>query len=264
MQLERSLWQNSRYEIWWKGVLSPEQVTLQHNPADELNLSLELEDRIALHCQQARKQGHKVEPLPLYRTLTVAADSSGLRFGTGLCNYEHHLGMSALGIEQPAVVPLAVAAATMTDCGWVLEKRSARVAQGVGLLHVKPSGYIHPPATPWQALLQEAEEELALSASELQDPEVIGLIRNRTSECWGLVYRWHTPVRFPDLLRRRRIDDWESQELLALEFDPDELTDWLIHSFEKVTGIGHGAMLLAGWREFGDAWFEETCGSLSS
>ena len=262
MQLERPLWSNPRYEIWWKGALDPEQVTVQHNPADELSLSLELEDQIALHCQQARRQGHKDEPLPLYRTLAVEGDGSHLRFQTGLCNYEHHLATSALGLELN-VVPLAIAAATMTDSGWVLEKRSARVAQGVGLLHVKPSGYIHPPATPWQALLQEAEEELALSPGEMRQAEVIGLIRNRTSDCWGLCYRWTTSVRFPDLLRRRRIDDWESQELLTLEFDEEELSDWLVHSFEKVTGIGHGTLLLAGWREFGDAWYAETCARLA-
>lgn len=258
MQPVAPLWSNSRYEIWWRGVVAPDKVTLSHDSEDELTLNSELEQQVYDFCRQARKEGRKVEPLPLYRTVQIRGSETALHIEAGLCNYEQYLGLGGLRVAEPQAVSLAIAAATLSDRGWILERRSSRVAEGVGLLHVKPSGHVHPPQSPWEAVIMEAGEELALAAKELHNPVCVGLIRGRTAQCWGLIYTLSTPVAFCDILRRSRIDDWESQELLTISADPEALTIWLVENYEKVTGIGHGSLLLAGWQRYGDDWFQRT------
>lgn len=258
MQPVAPLWSNSRYEIWWRGQVAPDQVTLSHDSEDELTLNAELEERVAEYCRKARREGRKVEPLPLYRTVQIQGSEAQLHVEAGVCNYEQYLGLGGLRIAEPQAVSLAIAGVTLSDRGWILEKRSSRVAEGTGLLHVKPSGHVHPPQSPWQAVIMEAEEELALVAKELEDAMCIGVIRGKTAPCWGLIYTMNTPVAFSDILRRSRIDDWESQELLTIPSDGASLSDWLVDNYERVTGMGHGSLLLAGWQRFGDDWFVQT------
>jgi 8-oxo-dGTP pyrophosphatase MutT (NUDIX family) len=186
-------------------------------------------------CEEHRQRGQRVENLPLYRFFEFAQDEHGLHLWVGQVSYEEYLGLGVLRHLQAPLV-LAVAAATEVGGQLVLERRSARVAQGVGLLHVKPSGHIHPPATPWQALQQEAWEELALQPAEIEQARLLALVRSHTANCVSLIYGLQTSLSWPALSGRHPVDAWESDELLGLGVDSPSLCRWLEQEGERSTG----------------------------
>ena len=157
---------------------------------------------------------------------------------------------------RPFPVVLAVCAATEVEGHLVIEQRGSRVAQGAGMLHVKPSGHVHPPQTPWQALLAETEEELGLLEGEIRDGEWIGLVRSLTAPCVVVTYRMRTTVNWSEMLSRHPVDAWEHDRLIALPLDRQSLESWLLENRERATGPGHAAVLLEGGVRYGEEWFE--------
>ncbi len=239
-----------RYQIWWQGQLAPDQLFLHRSPSSEPPLEPLDREQVTRHCQRLRDQGRRVENLQLYRFIDWKLDVSGLHLEVGQTHYEDYLGLSELSHPQAPLV-LAVAAATEVEGRLVLERRSAKVAQGFGLLHVKPSGHVHPPSTPWQALLQEAWEELALQPEEVEQAQLIGLVRSLTANCISLIYQLRTTVCWSDWQSRTPVDAWESDELLGLPTDQASLLAWLAQPPEMSTGPGRAAVALYCQQRYG-------------
>ena len=233
---------NHRYEFCWQGELAPAQVFLHHRQHSPLPLSPADQRQVQQVCRQHRERGQRVENLPLYRYLDFCIKPDGLHLEVARTSYEDYLGLGSLGHDQAPVV-LAVCAATDIENHLVIERRSTQVAQGTGLLHVKPSGHIHPPATPWQALECEALEELALQPGEIKQASLLGLVRSHTANCVSLIYRMHTHLDWHTWRERTPIDAWEAEELFGLPVDQESLRSWLDSSSEKSTGPGHAAVL---------------------
>ncbi|MBT9587950.1 hypothetical protein IV102_31735 [bacterium] len=233
---------NHRYEFWWQGQLDPAQVFLQHRQQNPIPLSPADQMQIQRVCRQHRDRGQRVENLPLYQYLHFHIDPNGLHLEVARTTYEDYLGLGVLNHAQAPLV-LAVCAATEIEGQLVIERRSALVAQGRGLLHVKPSGHIHPPASPWQALECEALEELALQPHEIDQASLLGLVCSHTANCVSLVYRLHTPLDWKTWRKRTPIDSWEAEELFGLPSDQESLRGWLDASAESSAGPGHAAVL---------------------
>ena len=172
-----------------------------------------------------------------------SAAEQGLHLDLGLTCYQDYLGLSLCAREEAPLV-LAVAAATEIEGRIVLERRSQAVAQGMGMLHVKPSGHVHPPHTPWQALLAEAWEELALRPEELQDARCLGLVQSLTANCLCLIYTARTSLSWEEWSLRQPEDAWEAEELSGLPVDRASLDAWLQTSEELATGPGLAAVRL--------------------
>lgn len=242
-----------RYRILLRRRCQPDDVELSYDPSNHLMLSAEQQSTIHRRCSELRQAGRKVEQNPLYRLLGWQETPRGLRLRTGAVDYETYLGLS-LSPDPPVVV--TIAAATEVEGRLVLEQRGQLVAQGAGMLHVKPSGHVHPPQTPWQACLAETEEELGLRADELIEPEFLGLVRSLTAPCVSLVYRFHTQLSWNDLLQRKAVDAWEYEHLLGLPLDRESLERWLLVRKQEATGPGLATVLLEGWARFGEEWFQ--------
>jgi hypothetical protein len=257
-----------RYELLAVG---GDGVEVEHDPARALILEPAVRDEANLRCAEARRAGRKVENHPLYRVLGWEASQKGLRLSTAAIDYETYFGLSVLqGRSEltthsfdlvgggPRVEVLAVAAATEVDGCLVLEQRGQKVAQGAGMLHVKPSGHMHPPQTAWEAVLAETEEELGVTPTELLGTQFLGLVRSLTAPCIVAIYRFKAALSWKELLARRPVDAWEYEHLLPLRLEPDLLEKWLLESFaEGATGPGHATVLLEGRARYGQEWFEQ-------
>lgn len=230
-------------EVLWEGNALPQ-------------LSEQQRSWIAEHCEQRRQRGQKVENHRLYRVESMARVEAGLCLRAGVMGYEEYLGMSALGVRQG--LSLVVSVATRLPDGWALEQRSAQVAAGTGLWHVKPSGHVHPPESPWQGVVREAREELALEPGELTAGSWLGVIRSRAAECLAVVYSLESPVSLDEIRSRQPEDSWECDRLFALPIWGDDLGPWLLEARERLTGIGHGTLLLAAARTLGQEWLQRT------
>lgn len=211
--------------------------------------------RVAEICQARRDLGQVVENHLLYRVRSMAWRERALELRAETMTYEEYLGLSGMGECQG--LSLVVSAATRLRDGWVLEQRSGRVAEGAGLLHVKPSGHVHPPEEPWQGVLREAHEELALRPEEVQKGRWLGVIRSRVAQCLSMVYMLSSSLSVDEIRQRPRDDAWESDELSGLRLSPEEESEWLLRERHTITGIGHGTLLLAMAACHGQSWLLE-------
>lgn len=232
-----------RYRILWQGQLAPEQVGLEYDPGRRFQAPDEWSKAARRACREAVGQGRQVKNLPLYHLLNWSFEAGKLLFQVGLTCYEDYLGLSLVAKEQSPTV-LAVAAVTEIEGRIVIEKRSQSVAQGMGLMHVKPSGHVHPPQSPWQALQAEAWEELALKPEEMLVCQCLGLVQSLTANCYCLIYRLSTNLRWEEWRGRQPEDAWEADELSGLSQDRASLDEWLAQPAQLSTGPGLAAVRL--------------------
>ncbi len=236
-----------RYRLLWRGQLQPDQVSFQYQPAQRFAPPPNLVNAAAEACRESLRNGRQVKNLPLYRVQDWSETPQGLHFQLGWTCYEDYLGLSMCAKDHAPWV-LAVAAATEIEGRLVLERRSQAVAQGMGLLHVKPSGHIHPPQTAWQALLAESWEELALQPEEVLEGRCLGLVQSLTANCYCLIYSIKTALSWAEWSLRQPEDGWEADELTGLGCDRESLDDWLAGPPERATGPGLAAVRL--YRDF--------------
>lgn len=236
-----------RYRLLWRGQIEPRQVSIEYDSEERFSCPPQWAEASAQACRESSRRGRHVKNLPLYRILDWSGDAGQLSFRLGWTCYQDYLGLSLCAPEEAPMV-LAVAAATEIEGRIVLERRSQAVAQGMGLLHVKPSGHIHPPQTPWQALLAEAWEELALKPEEVLDAHCLGLVQSLTANCYCLIYTAQTRLSWDEWSRRQPEDAWEAEELSGLAMDRSSLDEWLARPEELSTGPGLAAVRL--YRDF--------------
>ncbi len=236
-----------RYRLLWRGRVAPDLVSFEYDANDRFQVPPDLAEASAEACRDSLRRGRQVKNLPLYLIRDWCERPPGIHFRLGLTGYEDYLGLSLVAKEQAPTV-LAVAAATEIEGRIVLERRSQAVAQGMGLTHVKPSGHIHPSQTPWQALLAEAWEELALRPEELLEPCCLGLVKSLTANCLCLIYTARTNLSWSEWSARQPEDAWEAEELSGLPIDRPSLDAWLERPEELSTGPGLAAVRL--YRDF--------------
>lgn len=242
------------YSILSSRSLTPDQMHIDHLKSP-VTLKPELAAAVADYCAQKRQLGQRVDDSPLYRVTGYSlTDTLVLRCEDW--TYEQYLGLSGLNDEINAGQSLVVSMATRLRDGWVLESRSQQVAEGRGLLHVKPSGHIHPPEDGWSACLREAEEELALKPEELTGATLTGLVQSKVTRCLALTFCSQSELSLSDIEQRVQADAWEAESLLCVEDTPDGLALWLAEHRLDMAGIGHATLLLAGRRFYGDDWYE--------
>lgn len=203
------------YEILFQGVLPPERIGLDYSP-ERLEIPPKMRAAAALHCDRARGEGRKLVNLPLYRYLGHTQRDGRLDFRLAATDFEEYFGLELAGYAQAPVV-LTVAGATIVEGRVVMERRSQQVAQRPGWRHVKPSGHIHPPQTPYQAYLAELEEELGIQEHELREPRFLGLVRSLTANCICVIYRAETSLSMKELTARKPVDAWEADSLMLVE-----------------------------------------------
>jgi len=225
----------SRYEILWQGDLPPDRITMVVGSSNDAWISADLRQQITSLCERRREGGQKIENRLLYNILNWEANSQGLTLHLTTTCYEDYLG---LGILQNPLAPwaLTVAATTEIEGHLVLERRSSSVAQGSGLFHVKPSGHIHPPQDPWQALQQETWEELALHCDEIHQTRLRGLVRSHTANCMCLIFHQTTMLPWKEWMNRTPPDAWEAEALFGLPIQGTAIREWIRQSSLLATG----------------------------
>jgi 8-oxo-dGTP pyrophosphatase MutT (NUDIX family) len=131
-------------------------------------------------------------PGPLCQLLTATFAAGRLQLGLGRTDYR--LWLHAQGRREALVPrfgeeavsrPLAVCAAVLTaDGALVVAERGQALAEGAGLLHVC-GGHVEPERhwragapNPLVAMQAELEEEFGLSAAELADGRLLGLVES--------------------------------------------------------------------------------------
>lgn len=258
-----------RYVIIAWGDLPADDVVPDYDPRRRPKPSKEQSEIMAAEAQAMRDRGLRVEPLPLYRYLGCTCSPRKLLLKLGHTDYEQYLGLNRLhrdwaeagGADLRAD---ALGLATVLECpdGVVVEKRSQQVAEAAGLLHVKPSGHAHPPQGLKEAVLEEAEAELGLAAEEVQDLRCLGHVRVAGTDKVIVIYRARTDVPLAEMRARARSEEWESERLDALPLDPEALARQLAESGDELTAAGHAALLMDGWRRFGNEWFSAVTAGL--
>lgn len=206
-------------------------------------------------CLALRQRGVVVEANPLYSVLASTVQEGCLELELGLTDYGQHVAFREHP-EWPNRVDV-LAAACVVGCpdGFVVERRSQRVAAQPGAYHIAPAGTVPPPQSLAQTLLAEAHEELGLEADELENLVCLGLVHAERFAVKMLVASCQTRVRLATMLARPREGSWEQTELLAVPCHPDRLPQWLDQQRAKLTSAGRAALLMEGRRRWGEAWF---------
>jgi 8-oxo-dGTP pyrophosphatase MutT (NUDIX family) len=209
-------------------------------------------------CEKLRQQGQEVFSGPVYRLLDwCCGPFLSLRVSRG--NYAQVIGTKAHPEWGCPSRVLAVCCVLETPGGFLVERRSLRVAALPGRWHVAPAGSIGVGMSPLQALLQEAHEELGLAADELDPPLCLGLIYAEDSGVHQLVCAARTGVDSADFLLRPRSGCWESDGYEMAPIDPQGLGSWLEQHRSQLTPAAVSALWLEGGRRWGSDWFESYC-----
>jgi 8-oxo-dGTP pyrophosphatase MutT (NUDIX family) len=152
-----------------------------------------------------------------------------------------------------------LAATCVLKCkdGYLIEKRSEKVAALPGRLHLSPSGSMVPPQHPRETVEQEAFEELGLEASELHDLVCLGLIYGERVGVFQLVCRATVNTSRAELEQRPCSGAWERSALMCAPVDPSSLKSWLEEHRGPISAAAFSALAMEGMRHWGEGWAKE-------
>lgn len=209
-------------------------------------------------CQVFRQRGQTVTANPVYRLLSwTLGERFVLHADRG--DYSQVVGMKTHPEWGLRAQVLAVCCAMECPQGFVIEQRSARVAALPGKWHIAPSGSLQPPHGPWETMLAEANEELALQACEIEDARCVGMLFGERSGVYQLACSARTGVSFEQMLSRRRSGAWEQDGFVCAPVCPRALPVWLAEHAHLVTHGARAVLWAEGRRRWGQVWFDEQC-----
>ncbi len=176
-------------------------------------------------CESKRRMGQVVERKPLYRVLSAEPRDDSLILKVVLSDYGENLALQ----QDPAQPNGALAVCGMCRCpeGYLIERRSLKVAAAPGLLHLTPAGTLEPGESVLDCLRREAYEELGLTSHELEPLDSLGVLRVEPLGVCQIVAPFRTAISLPQIQARPRPDSWESDGLMPAPADPDALRAWL-------------------------------------
>lgn len=209
-------------------------------------------------CQDLRERGMTVTADPIYR---VVSWTVGERFDLLADRGDYSQVVGTKTHPEWGVKAQVVAVCCATECpqGFIIEKRSARVAALPGMWHVCPAGSLQPPNGPHATLLAEAREELGLQAAELRDVRCVGMLYSEHSGVYQLACSMSTEVPLTEIEARLRSGRWEQDGFVCAPVCPELLPLWLDEYSSKVTPGGRAALLAEGLRRWGEEWFDRHC-----
>lgn len=185
-----------------------------------------------------------------------------LVIGTGSTDYGEYLACdTAFPRWGLTAAPLSISAVSVCEGSLLLEERSRRVAVLPGFLNVVPSGHVHPPQTPLEAMLAEAREELGLRPEEIRSSRCLGLMRS--GGCFEVVYSLEAQATLTDLVARVPEGAWEKGRIVSVTASAESLRDTLLTARAELTDVAVACLLMEGRERFGSDWFRETLAATS-
>ena len=151
---------------------------------------------------------------------------------------------------------LAVSCLIRSQDGYLIEKRSEKVAALPGRLHLCPAGSMVWDQHPLDTLEQEAVEELGLQAAELHGVECLGLVYGEEVGVFQLVCQATVQSGLDELESRACSGSWERSELLAAPLEAAPLARWIQQHRTKLTDAGRSGLVMEGMRRWGESWSE--------
>lgn len=206
------------------------------------------------------------ELLPLHRLSSASIDAHGrITLRTGLTDYAEFVLTNVATPDRRRARgdasmsdALGVCAALVTsDERVLLGRRAAGLDDRPGALHVVPAGHPHPPDDPWTGLLAELDEELAIAPREVVAARCTGVLRALPTGKPELVYALRVGLAAAAVLARPRTDAWEHVAIEARAWTASDVRKLLVDERDALTSPAHGCLLLAGARDFGEAWLRE-------
>ncbi len=228
----------ARIVVLGRGPLS--QVQLHHS-GHRLQLDAERQRLTDQACERLRQRGQIVTADPIYR---VESWHTGEQFAlrVGLGDYAQVVGTKAHPEWDLKSNVLALCCILQCPDGIILERRSQKVAALPGAWHVAPAGSLSPPNTPYQTLLAEAHEEMALEPVELFDLQCLGMCYGEDSGVYQLICSAQTPVPLAQILSRPRSGAWEQDGLLCAPSEPQALDNWIQEHGQRLTPAAQSAL----------------------
>lgn len=251
--------------------VDPHEVECAYDATSRARLD-DLRDEKGALVEQRQREGRpfqadeRGELLPLHRLVAAALDERGrLALRTGLTDYAEFV---LTNVARPArrsergdasmSDALGVCAALVTsDERVLLGRRAARLDDRPGALHVVPAGHPHPPDAPWAGLLAELDEELGIAPGEVVAARCTGVLRALPTGKPELVYALRVRLDAASILARSRVDAWEHAAIDARAWNERDVRALLVDERDDLTSPAHGCLLLAGARDFGEAWLRE-------
>lgn len=231
-----------------------EAVQIQIVPSS-LSLTPEQKSEVAPAVERLRNRGHTVTNGPIYR---VESFTAGEYLHLELSERRYFDSVLLKQIPQWGLRSQVLALVAVTECadGYLIERRSEKVASLAGYWHPAPSGSVEPPAHPLQTFYTEAEEELGILPVELTQVECLGLVFGEQSGVFQLLARATTELSLSEILSRECSGAWERSELHCVPADEQELREWLQTADENLTRGGRVALLSEGARRWGESFLE--------
>ncbi|MCL2700131.1 MAG: hypothetical protein FWE88_00390 [Phycisphaerae bacterium] len=205
------------------------------------------------------------EPLPHRLELTLGQTTYREFLGTNLYNaaLRYTYGGDVLGD------PLGVSAAILTADNYILlGLRSETVAFHAGRVH--PVGGMleltadGTPTEPFQAVLDEIEQETGLQRTDLISPLCLGIVRDRKIVQPELVFWLRASAAASDVRARwpHAHDAHEHTDFVAIRSDATSVIEFIQNRHDDLTPLALATLLLHGQHTWGSGWFTAARGYL--
>ena len=271
VQLPRTVLETCDFLVAWQGCVPIERVVFSFDPANRLRLTPVERREIDPFWHDLQGQGRHLHDSPLYRLTSFEEQDGDLVFGLGLTGYKEYQGTNVRqpqwALDNPGskmANALALCAIAVTCDGRILlQARSECVGEYPDFWHVTPSGHLHPPQSPSDALMAELHEELDVSPGEVVGHVLVtGLVMNKAVSKPELTLLLRLGSDSQEVLSRTPQDSWEFHRLEPLEWEADVVAGWLRENHRRCVPNGVVALLLGGRIEFGEPWMESVLETL--
>ena len=266
------------FEIIAHGLYSPQQLTIDYDPAQRMPVTAEIQawmdDLWQQKLIQASEQGRRLFDAPLFRFIEATTRTDGsLHLVIGDTSYKEYVttrteDFAQKHIRQDLSNPLAVCSVVETDDNHILLDKRQGVDVYVGRYHVIGGFFereldmgTQPDA--FGAIRREIREETGIQASDIKEQYCLGVVYDLETPHGEMCFLTRLNVPLYEVLHNRTPEEDEIQQLYSLRVTAESLHEFIVTHHGNISATGEPNLLLYGRKKFGDAWFDEAMRCIS-
>lgn len=271
------------FAILARGLYRPDQVIMQHDPALCMPMTPAVQDWIERRWQEklaaAKERGTRLFDAPLYRFIEASAHENGsLRVLVGNTGYKEYVTTRTAEFAREHAHhevgnPLSVCTVVETaDGNILLDRRQGSVDVYAGRYHViggffergLDSSALNGLPDPFGAVRRELREETGILVSDIAEQYCLGVVYDLNVPHAELCFLTRLHITLDEMLHQRTPEEDEIKQLHSLYTTAASLRDFILRHHGNISATGEPNLLLYGAWKFGESWFKEMMGCIST
>ena len=267
------------FEILARGLYRPDQLDITYDPSLRMHTSPAIQEWMDTLWQQklatAQKKAVPLFDSQLFRLVsTKAREDSTLYLVLGNTSYKEYVTTRepefAHGrARQELGNALSVCSVIETNDGYILLDKRQGVDVYEGRYHViggffeRDLDMATTQPDPFAAICREIREETGIQLKDISEQYSLGVVYDLTTPHAEMCFLTRLNISLEEVYRRVP-EEKEIQQLLSLYITKGSLLHFVLANHGNISATGEPNLLMYGAVRFGEEWFGEAMGRLSS